>query len=66
MCEILDAPEIRRAEATGYGFEYVDDEPVYLTQDGAMYEDEFIEYMQDYCRTNPREMAAIFGVEVIR
>lgn len=66
MMGILDHPDIWMAERTGYGPHYQDDsEPLYLTDEGAMSEDEAVEYMQDYCRTNPRDAAAAFGIEVV-
>lgn len=64
MQQIPDAPDIARILRTGYGYELHDSEPIYMTDEGAMPEDEAIEYMQDYCRTNPREAAAAFGIEI--
>ena len=66
MIQIPDARDIARALRTGYGYEGCGREPVYMTDDGDMYQDEAVEYMQDYCRTNTGDAARAFGIEVIQ
>ena len=74
MVQIPDAPDIRRALDSGYGF-YVDvdpetdddfdpDEPVFITDEGEMTRSEVIKYMSDYIKSNTTDAADAFGIEV--
>lgn len=70
MDQIPDAPDIRRALDSGYGFPVEDepdidmDEPVFITDEGVMTRAEVISYMSDYIKSNTTDAADAFGIEV--
>lgn len=70
MYQIPDAPDIRRALDSGYGFPVEEepdidpDEPVFITDEGVMTRAEVISYMSDYIKSNTTDAADAFGIEV--
>lgn len=70
MDQIPDAPDIRRALDSGYGFPAEDEpdidpnEPVFITDEGEMTRAEVIKYMSDYIKSNTTDAADAFGIEV--
>lgn len=74
MDQIPDAPDIRRALDSGYGFcvdvepdtddDFDTDEPVFITDEGEMTRAEVIKYMSDYIKSNTTDAADAFGIEV--
>lgn len=74
MDKIPDAPDIRRALDSGYGFpvdaepdtddDFYPDEPVFITDEGEMTRAQVIAYMFDYIKSNTTDAADAFGIEV--
>lgn len=63
---ISDAPEIRLAMRTGYGYDgesFETQVPVYMTDEGEMTLKEAIAYMISYVKSNPDDAAEAFGIE---